>query len=57
MDWEVLDSLLEQVKSDPVTLLYASRNEGENNAQVLKELLQERIESIRRRDRSCHKWK
>lgn len=43
VDLKDLDNLLERVKPGPVTLLYASRNERENNAQVLMQLIQERI--------------
>ncbi len=44
IDRKALDNLLERVKPGPVTLLYASKNERENNALVLMQLMQERIE-------------
>ncbi|OYD07703.1 DUF488 domain-containing protein [Paludifilum halophilum] len=36
-----LEELLEKTGNGPVTLLYASKNKAENNAQVLKQLLKE----------------
>ncbi|MDA8353876.1 MAG: DUF488 family protein [Firmicutes bacterium] len=43
IDPEELDRLMGQVEGEPVvTLLFASKNKWENNAQVLKQLMQEK---------------
>jgi uncharacterized protein YeaO (DUF488 family) len=45
---KALDNLIDMVTKEDITLIYSSRDEEHNNALVLKEVIEERIEEFQK---------